>query len=83
MNELKFEDVNKALDDVRPYLRTDGGDVELLDLEFDDEKKIWFVYVKFLGSCIGCPLRQMTLRAGVERSLSRDLNVKLRVEEVN
>ena len=53
-----------ALESVRPCLRVDGGDIELLSVSEDG-----FVKVHFLGACATCPLSPMTLRAGVERTL--------------
>ena len=50
------EDVKNALEEVRPHLKADGGDVELLDVTEDGVVK-----VRLLGACEGCPMREMTL----------------------
>ena len=62
MTELK-EQVEKALDDIRPALQADGGDIEFVD--FVDG----VVQVRLQGACAGCPMSQMTLTNGVERHL--------------
>ncbi len=59
--------VEAVLDLIRPAVREDGGDVELI--EISDEG---VVTIRFLGACIGCPSREMTLRDGIERNL-RDM----------
>jgi Fe-S cluster biogenesis protein NfuA len=69
------EEVIKAIDSVRPYLQADDGDVEFIELTPDG-----IVKVKFTGACSVCPLSQMTLRAGIERSLLRQVPGIRRVE---
>jgi Fe-S cluster biogenesis protein NfuA len=65
----------KALDDIRPYLQEDGGDIELVSV-FPDG----VVEVRFLGACATCSLAIMTLRAGVERVLMLALPEIRRIE---
>jgi len=72
------EKVQNALEKVRPYLQADGGDVELVRVT--DEG---IVEVKLTGACVGCPMSQMTLRAGIERALLREVPGIKRVEAVN
>ena len=62
---------------MRPYLKADGGDVELVDI-----KENGIVEVRLTGACVGCPMSQMTLRAGIERALMRDVPEIKRVEAV-
>jgi Fe-S cluster biogenesis protein NfuA len=57
------EKIKAALDQIRPALQADGGDVELID--FKDGK----VSVKLTGACGGCPMATMTLKKGIERIL--------------
>jgi len=57
------EEVEKALQALRPMLQADGGDIELVDVA--DGK----VQVKLRGACAGCPGAQMTMKMGVERFL--------------
>lgn len=58
------EKVKAILDDVRPALQADGGDVELV--EVDDQG---VVKVRLQGACSGCPMASMTLKNGIERAL--------------
>ncbi len=78
MNDAMNERVKKALESIRPYLQADGGDVELVKVT---EQGI--VEVKLTGACVGCPMSQMTLRAGVERALIREVPGIRRVEAVS
>lgn len=70
--------VIKALEGIRPYLKADGGDVELISISDDG-----IVRVKLIGACTSCPMSQMTLRAGVERALIREVPGIRRVEAVS
>jgi Fe-S cluster biogenesis protein NfuA len=69
--------VEKALETIRPYLKADGGDVELVRVTQEG-----IVEVKLTGACVNCPMSQMTLRAGVERALIREVPGIRRVEAV-
>ena len=71
------DDVNKALDSIRPYLQADNGDVELVDITVDG-----IVKVRLTGACDVCPLSVITLRAGIERSLLIQVPGIKRVESV-
>ncbi len=62
------EQVQKALDLVRPGLQADGGDVELVDVSADG-----LVKVKLTGACHGCPMSQMTLKMGIEKILKKQV----------
>lgn len=77
MNDIK-QKVESALETIRPYLKADGGDVELINVSEDG-----VVEVKLTGACVGCPMSQMTLRAGVERAVIREVPGIRRVEAVN
>lgn len=72
------ERIKKALETIRPYLKADGGDVEFVEWTQDG-----IVKVKLLGACSFCPMSQMTLRAGVERALIREIPGIRRVEAVS
>lgn len=61
------EKVEAALDKVRPALRADGGDVELVDV------KDGVVMVRLTGACGGCPMSTMTLQMGVERVIKEEI----------
>ena len=75
--DIKGE-VNKALDSIRPFLQADNGDIELVDITEDG-----IVRVRLTGACDVCPLSVITLRAGIERSLLRQVPGIKRVESVN
>ena len=60
------ENVMKALDEIRPFLKSDGGDITLISIE--DEKH---VIVRLEGACTSCSVNQMTLRAGVETTIKK------------
>jgi len=59
------EKIEEALAAIRPALQRDGGDVELVDVSENGEK----VFVKLTGHCAGCPMAQMTLKMGIEKTL--------------
>ncbi|MDX1279274.1 NifU family protein [Oceanihabitans sediminis] len=58
--------VEKALEEIRPFLQSDGGDISLLSIE--DDK---LVKVQLLGACVGCSVNQMTLKSGVEMTIKK------------
>jgi Fe-S cluster biogenesis protein NfuA len=72
------EKVQKALEHMRPFLQADNGDVELIEVNEDG-----IVKVKLTGACKLCPLSIMTLRAGIERALMREVPGIRRVEAVS
>jgi Fe-S cluster biogenesis protein NfuA len=61
------EKVQAAIDKIRPMLKADGGDVELLEV------KDGIVKVRLQGACAGCPMSQMTLKNGIERMLKKEI----------
>jgi Fe-S cluster biogenesis protein NfuA len=69
--------VQAAIQDVRPSLQADGGDIEFVSV--DDTGK---VKVKLTGACHGCPMSQMTLKQGVERYLKKAVPEVTSVESV-
>ncbi len=58
--------VEKALEEIRPFLQSDGGDISLISI--DDDKS---VKVRLEGNCIGCTVNQMTLKSGVEMTIKK------------
>ncbi len=58
--------VQEALDEIRPFLQSDGGDISLLEIE---EGKT--VKVQLEGACVGCSVNQMTLKSGVEMTIKK------------
>jgi Fe-S cluster biogenesis protein NfuA len=72
------DDIEEALDTIRPYLMADGGSVRLLNVTSD-----YVVELELLGACGSCPMSTMTLRAGIEQALKRSVPKIRRVEAVN
>lgn len=60
------ERVRKVLDEIRPYLQADGGDLELVEVTKDGVVK-----VRLQGACSSCPFSQMTLKMGIEQVLKQ------------
>jgi Fe-S cluster biogenesis protein NfuA len=71
------EQVEKALEDIRPMLMADGGNVELVDVTDDGNVKL-----KLVGACSGCPSSQVTLKVGIEQALKEKVPGVQSVEEV-
>ncbi|MEM6892645.1 MAG: NifU family protein [Bacteroidota bacterium] len=58
--------VEKALEEIRPFLQSDGGDISLISIDNGNSVK-----VKLEGNCIGCSVNQMTLKSGVEMTIKK------------
>ena len=65
--------VKKAIDDIRPALQNDGGDIEFIKLVGKD------VYVRLVGACAGCPMSQLTLSNGVQRYVRETVDPELNI----
>jgi len=63
--QLKLN-VEKALDEIRPFLESDGGNISLISIENDN-----LVKVQLEGACVGCSVNQMTLKSGVELTIKK------------
>ena len=61
------EQIEKALDEIRPFLQSDGGNIELISFTETEVK------VRLLGNCISCTVNQMTLKNGVEITIKKHL----------
>jgi Fe-S cluster biogenesis protein NfuA len=59
------EKIEEVLDTIRPALRSDGGDVELIDFDEDDG----VVQLRLMGACGSCPVSMLTLKQGIERRI--------------
>jgi len=70
-------EVEKAIKEIQPHLRADGGDIELVDVDREGVVK-----VRLKGACVGCPMSQMTLQWGVERYLKSKIPEVKKVETV-
>lgn len=64
-SEETRSNVVKALDEIRPFLQSDGGDITLVSIEDN------IVTVRLEGNCIGCSVNQMTLKSGVEMTIKK------------
>ncbi|WP_319559773.1 NifU family protein [Marispirochaeta sp.] len=71
------DEVIKAIQDVRPSLQADGGDIEFVDLSDSGQ-----VTVRLTGACNGCPMAQMTLKQGVEQYLKEKVPGVVSVDSV-
>jgi len=71
------EKVQEVLNQIRPMLQADGGDVELVDIEEG------VVKVHLKGACAGCPMSQMTLKNGIEKLLKKEIPEIVSVESAD
>ncbi|MFW6132083.1 MAG: NifU family protein [Candidatus Aminicenantaceae bacterium] len=62
------EDVKKAIEELRPQLQADGGDMEFVEVTEDG-----IVKIRLLGACEGCPMREITLTQGVAKFLKEKI----------
>ena len=76
MKETIKDRVEKALEELRPQLQADGGDIELLGVDQG------VVKVRLKGACAGCPMSTMTLKMGVEQHLKKKIPEIVKVEEL-
>ncbi|WP_298364055.1 NifU family protein [uncultured Lutibacter sp.] len=74
--ELKIK-VETALQEIRPYLEADGGNIKLVEITDDT------VSVQLEGACLGCSVNQMTLKNGVEATIKKYAPQIKRVIEIN
>ncbi|TXK37096.1 NifU family protein [Pontibacter qinzhouensis] len=70
--------IESALDQIRPYLEADGGNVKVLEVTDD-----MVLRLELLGACGSCPMSTMTLKAGVEQSVLKAVPEIRAVEAVN
>lgn len=73
-----LEKVEAALDTIRPYLLTDGGNVSVEEITDDNVVKL-----KLLGSCGSCPMSIMTLKAGIEEAIKKAVPEITAIEAIN
>ena len=76
MSETLENRVQKALDEIRPQIQVDGGDVEPVSVKADT------VNVRLVGHCAGCPMATMTLKNGVEALIKQRVPEIKKVESV-
>jgi len=73
-----YSEVTAALDKIRPYLETDGGDVKIVEISNEN-----VVMIELLGACGSCPMSTMTMKAGVEETIKREVPEIKSVEAIN
>lgn len=73
-----FEKVNMALDDIRPHLQVDGGNIEVIDITED-----FRVLVRWMGNCEFCSMSAMTMKAGVEQAIKSKVPEIIAVKAIN
>ncbi len=66
--EKLLQQVETALDDIRPHLKVDGGNVEVIELTED-----LVVKLKWMGACESCSMSAMTMKAGIEETIKRQV----------
>lgn len=72
------EKVKNVIDQIRPYLKADGGNIEFVELTDDN-----IVYVELQGACRSCPMSIMTLKQGVEEAVKKAIPEIKSVENIN
>jgi len=69
MNNLSLiEKVENALDEIRPYLNKDGGDIKVVSIDNNN-----IANIELLGNCESCPMSPMTLKLGVEEAIKKNV----------
>ena len=79
MKKSLLNNIENALEEIRPFLKNDGGDISLVSFEND------IVKVKFEGACSTCTVNQMTLKSGVEMIIKKhvpEIQKVVSVEEI-
>ncbi len=67
-NQELIKKIDSALDSIRPYLKSDGGDIKVVEVTDD-----MVAVVEFLGSCSSCKMSTMTFTAGVEEAIKKEV----------
>jgi Fe-S cluster biogenesis protein NfuA len=78
IDKLLMDQINAALDEIRPHLIVDGGNIEVVELTDDMELK-----VKWMGNCEFCSMSAMTMKAGVEQAIRQKLPQIKKVTAIN
>ena len=76
--EELLQKINVALDDIRPHLEVDGGNVEVVDVTED-----MVVKIKWLGACESCSMSGMTMRMGIEQTIKNKIPQITGVQAIN
>lgn len=78
MSQEVTDKIKQELNQIRPHLQMDGGDVEFID--FDNDKGV--LKLKLSGACIGCPMSQVTLQDGIGREIKNKIAEVKEVQSV-
>ena len=78
MEQSLLSRVEQSLDTIRPHLRSDGGDIEIVRITDD-----YILQVRWLGACLSCPMSFMTMRAGIEQAVRMAVPEIVAVESVS
>ncbi len=78
ITEELYAEVEKAIDNIRPYLMADGGDAKIVEITSEGVVKI-----ELLGACGSCSMAPMTLKAGVEEAIKKAIPQISKVEAIN
>ena len=73
-----LDEVEKAIDEIRPHLLTDGGDIELVEITEDHS-----VIIKWKGNCEHCVMSSMTMKAGIEQNIKSRVPIIKKVVAIN
>lgn len=76
--EELLERIKTSVEEIRPYLQTDGGDVEIMDVTDD-----YIVKIKLLGACSDCSMSTTTVKAGIEETIKRYIPEIKKVETIH
>ena len=76
-HQALLQRVEDSINSIRPYLETDGGNIEVLEITDD-----MIVKLRLLGNCEDCPMSEMTMTAGVEEAIKRAVPEIAKVESV-
>jgi Fe-S cluster biogenesis protein NfuA len=76
--EILLKRIDEALNDIRPHLAVDGGDIEVVDVTED-----YVVVIKWLGNCENCFMSAMTMKAGIEETLKNKISEVTGIEAIN
>jgi Fe-S cluster biogenesis protein NfuA len=66
-HQVSLEEVQLALEKIRPYIQRDGGDIQLIAVEGNNAR------LRLIGQCVGCPSSSLTLRNGIEQLLREEI----------
>jgi Fe-S cluster biogenesis protein NfuA len=78
MENTLLQQVEKAIDTIRPYLKDDGGDVRIV--EITEDKK---VILELIGACSSCPMSPSTMKSGIEEAIKRFVPEITSIEAIN